>query len=318
MRRREILAATVAASLPAAALRAQPSRTAVVGALVVGQPEPFWTSFKDAMRRLGHVEGANARFELRSADFAVDRLDALAAELARLPADVIVTVQTPPTLAAKRATSRVPIVMAGVGDAVGLGLVASLARPGGNVTGFSTGAAELAAKSLELIKEILPGTRRVAALANAPDPFSGPFIENLRAAAGAAGFSLLATPVAAARDREDTFAMLARERVDVVVVQPSLPAGPVAALALRARLPSVSSPRPYAEAGGLFSYGADYPELYRRAAGYVDRILKGGRPAELPVQSPERFELIINLRTARSLGLEIPSTFLQRADEVIE
>lgn len=318
MRRRGILAAAVAAALPPAALRAQPSRQAVVGALVVGQPEPFWTAFKGAMRRLGHVEGGNARFELRSADFVVERLDALAAELARLPADVIVTVQTPPTLAAKRAAGGVPIVMAGVGDAVGLGLVASLARPGGNVTGFSTGAAELAAKSLELIREILPGARRVAALANAPDPFSGPFIDNLRVAADAAGAALVPALVASPRQLEEVFATLARERVDVVIVQPSLPAKAVADLALRARLPSVSSPRLFAESGGLLSYGADYGELYKRAAGYVDRILKGGKPAELPVQSPERFELIINLRTVRALGLQIPSTFLQRADEVIE
>jgi putative ABC transport system substrate-binding protein len=288
--------------------------------LVIGNinPEQFWREFRQGLRDLGYVEGQNIRFEFRSAEGHLDRLTELANELVHLKVDIIVTWFTPTAVAAKRATHEIPIVMAETGDPIGTGLVASLARPGGNVTGLASVTAELAGKTVQLIREMLPSARRVTALANAADPFSKPFLEQIKLAGEATGTTINAIGVSSDQEFETAFASMEKDRPDAVIVQPSLPTQRAAELALKDRVPAVSVPRWFAEQGGLMSYSAKYVELFRKAAVYVDRILKGAQPADLPVEQPTHFELIINLKTARALGLEIPPTLLARADEVIE
>lgn len=295
---------------------AQGGRIFRIGVLVPGQPEPFWTIFRDTLKELGYVEGTNIRFEFRSADFQIARLDTLAAELVELKVDAIVAAQTPSALAAKKATRTIPVVLAGVGDAVATGLVTSLARPEANLTGVSTATAELAGKSVELLKEILPAARRMAAIANAPDPFHKPFLEQLEKAGGQAGVAIERVMVEREADLEPAFGRLAE--VDAVIVQPSLSVKLTSDLALRHRLPSASASRRFTDAGGLLSYAADIQQLYRDAARYLDKILKGARPGDLPVQGPVKIEMIVNLKTARALGVTVPQSILIRADEVIE
>ena len=291
-----------------------------VGVLVAGNPDPgpFWRVFRDAMRELGYVEGQNVVFEFRSAGGDANRLPELAADLVRLKVDVIVTWQTPTVRAAKQATADIPIVMAAAGDPVGTGLVASLARPGGNITGMAGVTAELAGKSVELIREMLPSARRLAALCNATDPFAKPFLEHIEDAARRAGIELRPFFVHGREELEATFPQMRRERMDAVIVQPSLPTRRTAELALNEHLPAVSGARRFAEAGGLMSYSARLADLFRAAAVYVDKILKGAKPADLPVQQPTKFELVINLKAATALGLTVPDTLLDRADGVIE
>jgi putative tryptophan/tyrosine transport system substrate-binding protein len=291
-----------------------------IGALVIGNidPEQFWREFRQGLRDLGYVEGQNIRFEFRSAEGHLDRLPELAAELVHLKVDIIVTWFTPTALAAKQATHEIPIVMAETGDPIGTGLVASLPRPGGNVTGMASVAAELAGKSVQLIRDMLPSARRVTALANATDPFSKPFLEQIKLGGEATGTTINVVGVSNTEEFESAFAGMEQDRPDAVIVQPSLPTKRAAELAVKHRVPAVSVPRWFAEEGGLMSYSAKYDELFRKAAVYVDKILKGTRPADLPVEQPTHFELVINLKTARALGLEIPPTLLGRADEVIE
>lgn len=314
MKRRVLLAGT-AAALPSMAL-AQGGKVFRVGVLVPGQPEPFWTIFRETLKELGYVEGTNIRFEFRSADFQIARLDTLAAELVALKVDAIVAVQTPSALAAKKATRSIPVVLAGVGDAVATGLVASLARPEANLTGVSTATAELAGKSVELLKEILPAARRMAAIANAPDPFHKPFLEQLEKAGGQAGITIDRIMIDRESDLPPSFGRLAA--IDAVIVQPSLSANLTSQLALAHRLPSASASRRFTDAGGLLSYAADIQQLYRDAAVYLDKILKGARPGDLPVQGPVKIEMILNLKTARALNIAVPQAILIRADEVIE
>jgi putative ABC transport system substrate-binding protein len=245
------------------------------------------------------------------------RLPELAAELARLNVDLIVTWFTPAALAAKAATRDTPIVMALAGDPVANGLVDSLNRPGGNVTGMSGVNAELGGKSVELIRDMLPSTHRIVALANAPDPFSKPFLEQIEAGGRATGI-VIDSKMLRAEELEAAFADMGKERPDAVIVQPSLPAKRVAELAAKYRIPAVSTLGPFAELGGLMSYAPVLAYLYRRAAVYVDKILKGAKPGDLPVEQPTQFELIINMKTAKALGLTMPSSLLARADEVIE
>jgi putative tryptophan/tyrosine transport system substrate-binding protein len=243
----------------------------------------------------------------------------LAAELVRLPVDVLVATFTPCALAAKQATTTVPIVMAAVADPVGSGLVQSLARPGGNITGFSNMAAEIAGKSVELLRDMLPSLKRVAVLANPLDPFTRPFLEQVNLAGRTIGIEI--APIAMARgpdEVEAAFALIAQERAQAVVVQGIFFSKTVADLALRHRLPSASVLRQFAQAGGLVSYGADVPDIFRRCAVVVHKILQGIKPAGLPVELPTKFELVINLNTATSLGLDVPWFLQQRADEVIE
>jgi putative ABC transport system substrate-binding protein len=319
--RREFIAALggVTAAWPLAA-RAQQTKVPTIGALVIGNinPEQFWREFRQGLRDLGYVEGQNIRFEFRSAEGHLDRLPELATELVRLKVDIIVTWFTPAAVAAKQATHEIPIVMAETGDPIGTGLVASLPRPGGNVTGLASVTAELAGKSVQLIRDMLPSARRVTALANATDPFSKPFLEQIKLGGEATGTSINPIGVSSNEEFEAAFAAMDKSRPDAVIVQPSLPTQRAAELALTHRVPAVSVPRWFAEEGGLMSYSAKYDELFRKAAVYVDKILKGAQPADLPVEQPIHFELVINLKTARALGLEIPPTLLGRADEVIE
>ena len=322
MRRREFIGLLCgAAAVRPLAAHAQQPKMPTVGALVIGNinPEQFWREFRQGLRDLGYVEGQNIRYEFRSAEGHLDRLPELAAELVRLKIDIIVTWFTPTALAAKQATLEIPIVMAETGDPVGTGLVASLPRPGGNVTGIASATAELAGKSVQLIRDMLPWARRVTALANATDPFSKPFLEQIRLGGEATGTTINPVRISSSEELETAFASMEKDRPDAVIVQPSLPSKRAAELALKHRVPAVSVPRWFAEEqGGLMSYSARYVDLFRKAAVYVDKILKGAQPADLPVEQPTHFELIINMKTAKALGIDVPPTLLARADEVIE
>jgi putative ABC transport system substrate-binding protein len=319
MRRRDFIAVAgaIAASktLPA---RAQQGKTPKLGILLAGKHEPFSKLFWEGMRELGYTEGQNIQAELRSAEGVLERLPALAAELVGANVDLIVASETPSVQAAQRATGGIPIVMAPAGDPVASGLVASLARPGGNVTGLSAATAVLAGKSLELFREILPGIQRVAVLAHPTNPFTRPFLEQIEHAAFALRLAHQTVMVRGEAEYEAGFAELAARHAEAVIMQPTLPHVKLAELALKRRLPSVSGNRTFVEAGGLMSYAGSLADRYRNAAPYVDRLLKGAKPAELPVQQPARFEIVINQKTARAIGLTLPSTLLARADEVIE
>jgi putative ABC transport system substrate-binding protein len=318
-RRKFIATLGSAAAWPLTA-RAQQPKVPTIGALVIGNinPEQFWREFRQGLRDLGYVEGQNIRFEFRSAEGHLERLPELAAELVRLKVDIIITWFTPTALAAKQATRQIPIVMAETGDPIGTGLVASLPRPGGNVTGMASVTAELAGKCVQLIRDMLPSARRVTALANATDPFSKPFLEQIELGGEATGTTINLVGVSSNEEFETAFSGMEKDRPDAVIVQPSLPTKRAAELAVKHRVPAVSVPRWFAEEGGLMSYSARYVELFRKAAVYVDKILKGAQPADLPVEQPTHFELVINLKTAKALGIEIPPTLLGRADEVIE
>src|SRR6266436_4614833 len=320
MRRREFIGLLGAAAVRPLAAHAQQPKVPSIGALVIGNinPEQFWREFRQGLRDLGYVEGQNIRFQFRSAEGHLDRLPELAAELVRLKVDVIVTWFTPTAVAARQATRDIPIVMAETGDPIGTGLVASLPRPGGNVTGIASVTAELAGKSVQLIRDLLPSARRVTALANVTDPFSKPFLEQIDLGGAATGTTIRAIRISNDEEFESAFAAMEKDRPDAVIVQPSLPSKRAAELALKQRVPAVSVPRWFAEEGGLMSYSPRYADLFHKAAVYVDKILKGAHPADLPVEQPTRFELVINMKTAKALGLAIPETFVLRADEVIE
>jgi putative ABC transport system substrate-binding protein len=319
MRRRELITFVVSAAV-SHALAATAQQVPTIGVLVVGSPgsERFWRLFREDLRELGYVEGKNIRYEFRSDGGEASRLPALAAELVRLKVDLIVAWFTPAALAARQATHEIPIVMALVGDPVETGLVASLARPGANVTGMAAIGAELAGKCVDLIRELLPSARRIAALVNAADPFSEPFLRQIRLNGAASATAIKPIMVHSPTELDAAFPAMEKERLDAAIVQPSLPIKHVAELAMRYRIAAVSFIRDFASEGGLMSYGSDEADAYRKAADYVDKILKGAKPADLPVQQPTKFELVINLKTAKALGLSIPPLLLVRADEVIE
>ena len=318
MRRREFI--SIAGAVAAWPLVGQTQQTQVpkIGILLVGNREPFSSVFREGLRELGYIEQQNLLLEVRSSEGRPNLLSDLASELVQLGVDVIVASETPAVQAAKRATSAIPIVMAPSGDPVGTGLIASLARPGGNVTGLSAATAELAGKSLELLREILPTAHRVAALADPANPFTKPFVEQIQIAGRALGFDIRPAMVRGVEDYGPAFSAMVTERVDAVIIQPTLPRKEAVDLTLKYRLPSVSGNRAFADTGGLMSYSASVADRYRNAAIYVDKILRGAKPADLPVQQPTRFELVINLKTAEALGLTVPPTLLARADEVIE
>jgi putative ABC transport system substrate-binding protein len=281
-------------------------------------------AFRQGLRELGYVEGRDVLVEERWADNAPDRLPALAADLVRRQVDVIVTGGDGPVRAAMQATETIPIVMGVSGDPVRAGFVASLARPTANVTGLAALSPELSAKQLELLREAVPRLSRVAVLWNATNPVKALDFEETERAARSLGLSLQSAEVRSARDLDVAFDVVARRPVNAVLVlidellnQPEN-VKRIAALALNHRLPSISLDRPYVEAGGLLSYGPNVRELFHRAASYVDRILKGAKPANLPVEQPTKFELAINMKTAKALGLTIPPPFLLRVDRVIE
>jgi putative ABC transport system substrate-binding protein len=297
---------------------AQQAKSARLGVLLVEKREPFVRVFSEGLREFGYVDGQNMQIVYRSAEGKLDRLPVLAAELVDLKVDIIVASETPAVQAAKRATTEIPIVMAPSGDPVGTGLISSLSRPGGNVTGLSAATAELAGKSLELIRELLPAARRVAALADPANTFTRSFLAQIHASAKAAGVEVQDVMLGAMQDLEPVFAGMESGGVDALIVQPTLPRTPIIALAVKHRLPTVSGNRAFADAGGLMSYAGSLADRYRNAAPYVDKILKGARPADLPVQQPTKFELVINLKTAKGLGISVPAAMLTRADEVIE
>ena len=319
MKRREFIVGLLGSSLWAGAASSQPS-IPTVGFLFAGNRDPtaLLTVFRDEMQRLGYIEGQSIRIDIRSAEGKTDALPALAAALVESKVDVIVAWFTPAIRAAKQATTQIPIVMAGAGDPVATGLVASLVRPGGNITGMAGVTIELIGKNVELIRELLPSAKRLVALCNATDPFTKPFLEQIEVACSKTGFELDAVMIKDANDLESWFSRFSRGDVDAILVQPSLPVRRAAELALAARLPAVSPVEGFVSEGGLLAYAGRTADQWRRAAIYVDKILKGSRPSDLPVQLPVQFDLKINLRVAKALGLAIPPAMLVRADEVIE
>jgi len=280
-------------------------------------------AFRQGLRDLGWIEGQNTVIEYRSAEGRLDRLPDLAAELVRLKVDVIVATPTPAALAAKNATGTVPIVGVSLTEPVGLGLIASLARPGGNVTGvsYSVGT-DIFGKDLELLKEVVPKVRRIAVLSNPDGPAQPLIISNIKGAARSLGLQLQLVEARGPGDFDGAFAAMARERVGTLFVVTDPVFIPhrarLVGLAAKSRLPSIFTQRADVEAGGLMSYGPNFPDMYRRTATYVDKILKGAKPADLPVEQPTKIELVINLKTAKAPGLTIPPSLLQRADEVIQ
>ena len=280
-------------------------------------------AFREGLHELGYVEGRNLVIEYRWADGRFERLPDLAAELVRIPVDVIVAVGDPVIFAAKNATASIPIVIASVGDPIGRGFVASLGRPGGNVTGVSNFAAPMMGKWLELLKEILPALSQTAVLRNAANATHPLFWAEAQKRAPALGIRLQDVQVRNAEDLEKAFASIVDARSGAVVVLPDpLPAGlqvkRVAELALSNHLPAMCTFREQAEAGALFAYGPDLTANYHRAAFFVDKILKGTKPSELPVEQPTKFVSVVNLRTARQLGIAIPPTVTVRVDEIIQ
>jgi putative tryptophan/tyrosine transport system substrate-binding protein len=279
-------------------------------------------AFRHGLRELGYVEGKNIVIEWRHAEARLDRLPALAAELVRLKIDIIITGGTTATRAAKEATVTIPIVMTLDSDPVGNGFVASLARPGGNITGLSTLAPEISGKQLELLKEIVSRLSRVAVFGTSTNPANAQLLREVELAARAFGVKLQYLDLRDPKDIETAFRAASKGRADaVLMLVPGTIVGArrteIAELAVKSRLPAIYSGRAFVEAGGLMSYGVNNTDLDRRAATYVDKILKGTKPADLPVEQPTKFELIINLKAAKQIGLTIPPEVLARADRVI-
>jgi ABC-type uncharacterized transport system substrate-binding protein len=311
--------------------RAEPtSKVFRVGFMATGSlrsPEQrsMTDAFRQGLRERGYLEGQNIVIEYRAAEGKIERFTELAAELVDLHPDLIVASNTPAARAARQATATIPIVVAVMGDPVGDGLVASLARPAGNVTGMTFLGPELASKRLELLKQALPAMSRVAALWH-PGAYGESTMTEMMGRMEAAAATLLVqlqpVEVRGPAEFDDAFLAMTRERPDALIVLPSpmlfSERRHIVDLATQNRLPSIAMAREFVELGGLMSYGASLPELFRRAGGYVDKILKGARPADLPVQQPTEFELVINLKTAKTLGIEVSSSLLARADEVIE
>lgn len=278
--------------------------------------------FVDVLREAGYVEGRNVTLEWRyPGEGRSERFDALAADLVRRHVDVIVASTPAATLAARRATASIPIVMVNTPDPVQLGLATSLARPGGNVTGTTTLSVDLTAKQLELLRDVAAGITRIAVLWVPTNPWHARAVESAEGAARRLGLRLTGVEVRTGEQLESAFATMARERLGAILSLSDpmtfFHRARLAELAVKYRLPSMHGVRGYADAGGLMSYWAHAGDLYRRVVSYVDRILKGSRPAELPVEQPTRFELVVNLRTAKALGRTIPQSLLQRADEVL-
>ena len=326
MRRRDFifLLAGATAAWPLALRAQQAGKIYTVGSLTAGTgaPIPGITTLGDTLRELGWIEGKNIAFERRYAENRLDRLPALAAELVDLKVDVIVAAGTLAPLAAKRATTTIPIVMTAAGDPVGSGLVPSLARPGGNVTGLSLMVPDLGGKRLELLKELLPRMSRVAVLWNAANPYPALVFKETERAAQTLGIEVQSLEVREPNDFGHAFEAAERHQPDaLIMVEDPLTIDfrkQIADFALTHRLPAMNGFRQFVDAGGLMAYGASLSDLLRRAAGYVDKILRGAKPSDLPVEQPTKFELIINLKTAKALGIENPPMLLARADELIE
>ena len=326
MRRRNLLAVFAGAALSPSLAHAQQKAMPVIGILSSFPPGPNPPGagpIRQGLSETGYVDGQNLAFEYRWAEAHYDRLPALAADLVSRKVDVIMTNGgTPPALAAKSATSTIPIVFTSVSDPVGVGLVASLARPGGNLTGFSNIAAQLTPKLLELISEAVPQAGVIALLVNPNNPTAEPVIRDVQEAARAKGVKLAVVKAGTGGEIDAAFASLAELQAGALVVDAdsflSSRRGQLLALASRHAVPAIYAHRAFVAAGGLISYGIDDAAILRQAGIYAGRILKGAKPADLPVQQPTRFELVINLKTAKALGLTVPPSILARADEVIE
>ena len=333
MRRREFitLLGGVAIAWPLAARAQQATKMPRIGILSPGRsdlPDPtlnMLNAFLQGLQELGYTEGQNLAIERRYADGSSDRLRELAAELVRRKPDIIVAFSTTAARPAKQATGTIPIVAVAMADPVADGLIASLARPGGNVTGTTFLGPELVAKRLQLLREVVPGLSRVAALWH-PNAYSertmAGVLNEIEVAARTLGLQLQLVPAVGPDDFVSAFAAMVREHADALIVMPSpMLFGEyrrIVSIAANSRLPAMGAAREFVDLGGLMSYGANLPDLARQSATYVDKILKGAKPAELPVEQPTKFELVINLKTTRELGLTIPQTLLVAADEVIE
>jgi len=303
----------------------QPKKVPRIGYLIATSPSVILAridAFRHGLRELGYVEGKSIVIDYRWAERKLDRLPALAAELVRLNVDVIVTAGPADTRAAKEATSTIPIVMSWDNDPVGNGFVGSLARPGGNITGLSTLAPELSGKQMELLKEIIPRLSRVAVLGTSTQPGNAQALREVKLVGGAFKVQLQYFDVLSINDIETAFRAASKARADAVVVLGTPVTGSyrtqIAKLAVKSRLPAIYSRSDFVEDRGLMSYGTSFIDLSRRAATYVDKILKGAKPADLPVEQPTKFEFVINLETAKQIGLTIPPNVLARADRVIK
>jgi putative ABC transport system substrate-binding protein len=324
IRRREFITLLGAAAWPLAARAQQASKLPTIGFLGANTASTQRTStdaFVQRLHQLGWIENRTVAIEYRWGEGRDERFAEIAAEFARLKVDVILTYATPSSLAAKKATAVIPIVFAAAGDPVGTGLVASLARPGGNITGLSIQQTDLASKRLEILREVIPGLRTVAILANVSSPNSVLEMAEAQAAARTLGLAEVTSEVRGAEDIAPAFDAL-KGRADALYVcgSPLLTTNRIRinTLAMAVRLPTMHGFRELTEAGGLMSYGPNFPDLFRRAADYVDKILRGAKPGDIPVEQPTKFNFVINLTTAKALGLEIPPMLLARADEVIE
>jgi len=321
MRRRNFISLVGGLAAWPLAARAQQSVSKMPRIGIIG-PGSRWDLFRQGLRDLGYIEGRDIAIELRSVEGRPDQFLTAATELAKLPVDVIVTLDSQATQAAKQATTTIPIVMAGIGDPVRAGFVTSLAHPGGNITGNTILGPEVAAKRLQLFKLAVPTISRVAFLWSPDNPSQTTYPDEWKAAARALGVEMLLVAVRSFDEFDSAFAAMMRERPDAFTMTADylhqLHIGWIIDFLARNSLPGMYQVRENAIAGGLMSYGASLPDLVRRAAGYVHKILQGTRPADLPVEQPTKFDLIVNLKTAKALGLTIPEPFLLLADEVIE
>jgi ABC-type uncharacterized transport system substrate-binding protein len=326
MRRREFitLLGGAAVAWPLAARAQQPGKLPTIGFLGAATAlswSQYLAAFVQRLRELGWIEGRTVVIEVHWAEGRNERFAEIATEFVRRKVDVIVTSATAGVVAAKQATSVIPIVFAAAGDPVGTGLVASLARPGGNVTGLSIQQTDLAAKRLELLREVVPGLRRLAILANVGGPAVVLDMREVQATARTLGLEVITSEIQRGEDIVPAFeALNGRADALYVCIDPLVGTHRIRinTLALAARLPTMHGSREFVEAGGLMSYGANVPDLFRFAADYVDKILRGAKPGDIPVEQPRKFDLIINLTTAKALGLTIPEAFLLRANEVLE
>jgi putative tryptophan/tyrosine transport system substrate-binding protein len=320
MKRRDFIALIgAAAAWPVAPGAQQATRVPRIG---IVDDAPMWHSFRQALREFGYVEGQSINYEYRYSEGVPDRLAAVVSELVRRPVDLIAAYGTPPIEAAKAATTTIPILMIGVGDPVRVGLVASLARPGGNITGNTVLSPDLGAKRLQLLREAIPTVTRVAYLTNPDNAGTIEVLAEMKLAAPAAGMVLIGVELGSSSDFDAALAVMLRERTEVLLVSNDplhqLHVGRIIDFLAKNRIAGMFQSNDKVAAGGLIAYGASLSDLFRRAAAYAHRILQGAKPADLPVELPTKFDLAINLKTARALGLDLPPLLIARADEVIE
>jgi putative ABC transport system substrate-binding protein len=321
MKRREFitLVGGTAMTCPFRARAQQPTRVPRIG---IVDDAPMWNSFRGALREYGYVEGQSVNYEYRYSEGVPDRLAIAVGELVRRPVDLIAAYGTPPIEAAKAATTTIPIVMVGVGDPVRVGLVASLAHPGGNITGNTVLSPDLGAKRLQLLREAIPTVTRVAYLTNPNNAATSDVLAELKLAAAAGGLTLIGVDLGSASHLDTALAVMLRERTEVLLVSNDplhqLHIGRIIEFLAKNRIAGMFQSKENVAAGGLMSYGASLPDLFRRAAAYAHRILQGTKPADLPVELPTKFDLAINLKTARALGIDLPPLLVARADEVVE